>query len=283
MNRPARRLSLQLTPLLDLLLIVIFAQYLEVRESERGVAAQSAVLAEELQAARSESSQLRQMLDQASGLLDRMQQAMAQTSAQLADQQRVQERQQLDLEQSLARQRLLGHLMVELFQIPEPVIQSVLDPHREPPLAQSPQEVARLREQFRQMAESSPGEMVRHLLTFEEVRKRCDIWELHLRANPRRLVLKDRGVEHELPLRLASEAPSAPLDGAAFEQELYFLLKSLPQPKGLVIAVLTYDADSRNNVVEPAREAVQRVLNRLRADSAGRSQFEFADLGIPAL
>lgn len=278
MSRPARRLSLQLTPLLDLLLIVIFAQYLEVRESQRGVAAQNALLARELEVARTESTDLRRMLDQASRLLDDVQRAM---NAQLADQQRVQQRQQLDLEQSVARQRLLGRLMVELFQIPEPVIEAVLDPRREPPLAQSPQETARLREQFRKMAESSPGEMVRHLLTFDEVRKRCDIWELHLQANPRQLVLKDGGVVHELPLRLASEAPSAPLDGEALEQELYFLLKSLPQPKGLVIAVLTYDAASRNNVVEPAREAVQRVLSRLRADSVGRSQFEFADLGIP--
>jgi hypothetical protein len=275
-----RRLSLQLTPLLDLMLIVFFLQYIELRERE-GL---SEVAAETATAGRAATeSELRKLRQDYERTRDELVVSRAEAEALAADKARLlaaSGKTETDLERALARQTLLGELVVKLFHVPQPVIDRILDPGREPPVTQSPEELAQLRAQFQELASSGSGEMVKHLLTYAEVLKRADIWELHLSADPRELTLDDGTRVYRLSPRLESADRSAALDAPHFERELFELMKSLPQPKGLVLVLLTYDGGLRNNVVDPARDGVRNVLDRMRADSAGRSQFEFADLGI---
>lgn len=277
-----RKLTMQLTPLLDLLLIVIFAQYMDVRENADAASANMSQLSTELDSSRAEESRLRDSLEQAANLLKDANRAMTQSQSLLQRQQAEQKRLGERLDSAAQRQQMLGRLVVELFGIPQAVIDTLLDPNRIPPLGESTAEFERLREQFRQMAAASPEAMVKHLLTYDEIRKRCDIWELHLQPEPRQLTLQSDGENRAFPLPLQSTDLFAPLDQAEFEQQLYAELKSLPQPKGLVIVTLTYDFNLRGNVLEPARVAIERVIDRLRVESIGRSQIEFADLGIPS-
>jgi hypothetical protein len=280
MRIPARKLTMQLTPLLDLLLIVIFAQYMEVRDTEGARLANAAALRSELEQTRDESERLRAMLGGAADLLETAEQAMIDSRQSLEQQRIEQEETQAALDRANERQVILGRLVAELFNVPQAVVDAVLDPNRTPPVSESTEELQRLRERFREMAEASPGEVVRHLLAFEEIRKRTDIWEVHFSTNPRELTLDDDGTVYRFVPRLESEQPAAPLDAEHFERELYGLMSSLPQPKGLVIVLLTYDGELRNNVVEPARVAAREALQRMRVNSGGRSQFEFADLGV---
>lgn len=270
MTTARRKLSMQLTPLLDLLLIVIFAQYMEVRESAGEVEAGAASVQRSLEAAQTESANVRRELAET---LTALQAALAreQTDRTLYDR---------NLTAAVERQQLLGRLMVELFSIPPEVVESLLRPDRPLSEVESSADYQRLREQFRELAAATPGEMVRHLLTFSEVRKQCDIWELHIFNTDNSLRLKVNGEVRAVPLPLSGASDFAALDQAGFEQSLYTLLKSLPQPKGLVFITLTYDFSLRQNVLEPALLGLDRVIDRLRAEAAGRSRFEFADLGI---
>jgi hypothetical protein len=280
MSVARRKLTMQLTPLLDLLLIVIFAQYMEMRDSAGAATESVESLQQDLAAARSEVSSLQVELTQASRLLDQSTQTVSNAQTLLERQRAERAAQELRLEQSVRRQQLLGRLMVDLFQIPPDDVAAILDPERNPSIADSSPKFAQLRQKFQQMAAAEPQEMIRHLLTFDEVQKHCDIWELQLHPNPRELTIQIGGVQRRFILPLQDEQDFAPLDGAAFERELYTQIKSLPQPKALVLVTLTYEFDVRENLLGPAKTGIAYVIDRLRVESAGRSQFEFAELGI---
>lgn len=282
MSRPARRLTLQLTPLLDLLLIVIFAQFMEVRETDARRAAAAAHSEARLAAAERELAQHQSALADAFRLITQARRAM-ESSQELVQRHREDlVNRERSFEESLQRQQTLARLLVDYFQVPRELLDSILDSRRGAPLAESEEALERLRQEFRQLAEGDPGRIVKHLLTFDEVRKRCDIWELHLQASPRRLALLDPARQHhDFALPLTNERPGADLDQSAFERDLYSRLKSWPQPKSLVEVLFSYDADVRINVRDQAQESILRVLDRLRTESAGRTRFEFADFGIP--
>lgn len=284
-----RKLSLQLTPLLDLMLIVFFLQYVELWERED--ASQSVALAaqETLDDSREEQNRLLTEQREMRTELQRLQQELAVTRERSRELETHVERlrtaagqTESDLALAQARQSLLGELVVKLFRVPQPLVDRILDPRRDPPLTSSPEELAELREEFQRLASSGSGDMVRHILTYAEVLKRADIWEVHFGSDPTVMTLESSGRVYALSPPLAGVTRSSPLDRENFERELFALLKSLPQPKGLVLVLLTYDGNQRNNVLDPARDGIRNVLERMRVESGGRSQFEFADLGIVA-
>ncbi len=270
MNFTRRKLTLQLTPLLDMLLIVIFAQYLEMREQTGQVEAGALAVQTRLDDSQSEVDRLRLALADAAATVQALRREQR---AELASKDQ-------SLTRALERQQLLGRLMVDLFSIPPEVVDALLNPDRPPPAIASSEEFQNLREAFRQKAAATPGDMVRHLLTFSEVRKQCDIWELHLNSVTRMVELEVNGSRQSFPLPLDGSDDFAGLDQPAFEHALYSLMKTLPQPKGLVIVTLTYDYSLRSNLFEPARLGIDHVVDRLRVEAAGRSRFEFADLGV---
>ncbi|MFG0297326.1 MAG: hypothetical protein ACF8PG_15570 [Maioricimonas sp. JB045] len=268
MTRPRKKIALQLTPLLDLLLIVIFAQYMEVRQQESSTleAAQEAV--ESREEAVTRLATLEEMHELAAGELARAQQNAVELSSRNAQLREDAMRAEQALEQVRAQQRVVGELLTELFAIPPEDVQKILDPSREPPIAQSPEERQRLRERFREMAEQDSGEMIMHLLSYEEIRKRCDVWELHV--DDHNVATLDTGAR-TFRFRVVPEE---------FEAHVFGLYKSLPQPKGLVIILYTYDRDTRVSITETIGRDLQRLVGRMREDSGNRTRFEYADLGI---
>jgi hypothetical protein len=266
-SRP-RRLALQITPLVDMLLVILFLQYLDSRQQQEATLATASEAnkernraAAQLVLTESREQEIRAKLDQASEFISRLnaesrareERAVAAESA---------------LERADAQQRVLGELLVELFQLPADQVAAVLDPARDPPLAASPAEVERLRSTFREFAENSPGAMIRHLLTYEEIRKRCDLWDLFIDAEG--IATLDTGGT-QVRFRVQPET---------FEEDLFRRYKSLPQAKDLVILLLSVDRRSEREFVQPVRTALPHVVDRMRADSGGRTRFEYADLGV---
>lgn len=268
MRARSRKLSVQLTPLLDLLLIVMFAQLLDVRGHEadsRQVAGEAQAAQEKLteQLASLEQAQA-DSLDELRKLRDRNEELAGNLAQRTSDAETAEER----LDRALAQQRVLGELVTELFQVPPNDLEELFNEGRTPPIAESPEELQRLRERFREMSEQSAGAMILHLLSYEEIRKRCDVWNLHV--DGKGIAEFDTGAQ-TFRLRVSS---------ADFEQELFRVYKSIPQPKSLVIVLLTYDRDSRKAVTDAVEDAIPRLLDRMREDSGGRARFEYANLGI---
>jgi hypothetical protein len=275
--RIRRRLSLQLTPLLDLLLIVIFAQYLEVREkSLRAEASAEQRATTEIAAVRSRHADDERRLREAQARL-------AELEDRLGERQRELEAEVAEL---LERQEHVGDLVAEMFKVPDEMIESALQSLAATDQPRSPEELEALRQEFRNLGARRGHEAIKHLLTHEELRKRVDIWEITIdRAGFVRLNTGD-GIQQ---FRFDAELPDQPLsveeqqrrsDRAAerFANRLFDLYKSLPQPKSVVILLFSY-GNIPYGVRKPAFDGLRIAADRMRTDSNGRSRFEYATLG----
>jgi len=272
----AKRLSLQLTPLLDLLLIVIFAQYLEIEQTTQSEQQERSVaLAEqqfELQELREKLQFTEQVLKATQNFREEAEEKLSSVSEQRQAERSASASEQEQLETRLRdvtdqRDRII-RAFKKIYAQSSEEIRKLLDKLAQTagmPQPVSPERINRLAEE---MAESEPRDLATFLLAYEEIRKRCDIWELHL--DPRGVVqLFDGERRHEF-------RAGSPDD---FERNLFSLYKSLPQSKGLVILLVSYGdvrADLRQNVLL----ALPSVTDRMREDADGRTRFEYAVIGF---
>lgn len=267
----SKRLALQLTPLLDLLLIVIFAQYLEIEQK-----ATVETEARTVQAARQQylMDQSREQLRHTQEVLRNIQvfreqaeQQLAETRAQLDSLEQTQQETQTRLEEvARQRDRVLSAVQQALAGADERVT-DLLKQLAETPETQrslSPEQAQQLADD---LSQADPRDLAVLLLAYEEIRKRCDIWELHL-DNQGRYTLFDGTQRHVFRATTAEE----------FERRLFETYKSLPQPKSLVILLASFGevrADLRQNMLL----SLPTVIERMRRDASGLVRFEYALIG----
>jgi regulator of replication initiation timing len=246
-----RRLSLQLTPLLDLLLIVIFAQYLEVRS----VAKQEVEQVEtQRQAAIADTDLLRQQLADLQHKLDEWE-AHSRASNRIEH----------------ANKEQLGQLFGELFHIPEATIQRIAKQRSQDQAGLSPAEIAVLRKEFQALATARGDQVVDHLLTFTEMKKRFDVWELYIEDNGALIVSSG---SHRKRLQTGIiETPEQ------FSDELFRIYKTFPQTKSVVLILVSY-GDARLLHRLAVIKGLPEVTERMRLDSNGTARFEYAVLGF---
>ncbi|MCA9076916.1 MAG: hypothetical protein KDA93_17960 [Planctomycetaceae bacterium] len=263
-----RRLTMQLTPLLDLLLIVIFAQFMDVQEREATTVDEAKLAVEKRYQAEAELADLHTSHEQAVGALEE--------AATMVSELRTENRQlteqssqlQTEVERAVAQQRLLGELVSQLFNVPDETIAEVLTPSGANQPAASAKQRAFLEEQFRELSMQKAGRMIRHLLSYDEMRKRCDLWELHIDETGwfnLKVGKQERGFRADTP--------------DEFSNRLYAIYKSLPEPKQLVVIMLSY-GDARADVREAAIQGLPHVTERMRQDAGGTFRFEYAVLGF---
>ncbi|MFN6106098.1 MAG: hypothetical protein ACK5EA_16835, partial [Planctomycetaceae bacterium] len=181
-------------------------------------------------------------------------------------------------EQSLARvaaeerlqleQRQFDHLaslVGQLFDIDEPALADLLT-------TRSPDEQTRIRQALARIRDSHGIEGLRQILTFAELEKRCDLWQLHV---------EDDGICHirsgDLETRLRTDSADR------FAAELHKFYRTLPESKSLVMVLLSWDDASRLSW-DNAERVMDQTLNRLRIEEDRRIRFESAVLGyLPRL
>ena len=272
----ARRITFQLTPLLDLLLIVIFAQYIEVRETarqtEQAAVRRVAQMDAQLQEQAATAAQLQSARTSAAEAYRQLQSELEEISRRAAESEQDLVKRVAELTAALEEARTqrdtVGELVTALFEVPEPIIQDALKLSAPGETPRTDETARQARRMFEQLAASRADEIVKHLLTYNELRKRCDIWDLYI---------TDAGVTQFTDGRVRREfrAPTA----EDFENHLFQVYKSLEQPKGLVIILVAY-GDARFQWRRAALEGLSPAAERMRADSSGRTQFEFAVLGF---
>jgi hypothetical protein len=152
-----RRLSLQLTPLLDLLLIVIFAQYLEVRHD-------TALVQQTQQRQREEVERERETLRA----------------------QREQQRQATDSLQAQLDQ--VSHVLAETFAVPERVLGELVRLRQQGNEADAARlEAARL--QLASLLGDRAENYVDFVTQYAEMQKHVTLWELHLQNSGQALLI----------------------------------------------------------------------------------------------
>ncbi len=265
MNR--RRITFQLAPLLDMLLIVFFTQYLEM---------QTMVERERLAAADARAS-----ADTGSDALERRVAHLDAENRKLVGEIAAAEKAQTEIEGLRTRQQELeaalrdvsrqrdaaGAAAAEMFRLPEAVVARFLSPARDAP-GLSPEDAATLKKTLKALAENRAEETTRHLLTWAELRKRSDIWDVYLEPNG--TTRFDTG-ERKTEFRAVT--------ADAFARDLFERYKTSPQPKSMVIILVSW-GNTPARYREAAIEGVRRAADEMRQDSAGRSRFEYAVLGF---
>ncbi len=240
----ARRLTLQLTPLIDLLMIVMFAQYMEVRiVAER----QAEKVASESQITSEENEILRRQVDEWE-----------------AQQRRVDRKQHRETEQ-------LGELIRELFQIPDATLNKILQPRSKGEAGGlSPAEITDLKARFQQLANSRGDQVVDHLLTFNEMRKQFDIWEVYMDEDG--VLLITVGPDRQQIKSKVVETPEA------FVEAMLQVQRQFPSTKDTVLILCRYGDCQLLNKLSMTR-GLPAIAQRWKNDGQGMTHFEYAVFG----
>ena len=271
-----RRLVLQLTPLLDLLFIVLFAQFIDLQEASRREIGQETRRREqetrrreeaeraELEAGKlrtdalSQLSELNQKLEQAEIEKRRLNRELELARAETAKEGMARE----ELEKLAARDRVaIGQLVQNVLRINQDsilqAIQGAPAPDRQ-----------RLRASFEEMSTKSAAAVIHHLRATEELKKRADLWEVYISD------------DNTIRVTVVGEVMAENLQASSADQLANTIAEAARQrgePKSLVIILLSWsNADRRTR--DLARQALDDVVTVLKANWPGK-RIEVAPLG----
>ena len=225
-----RAVRFQLTALMDLLLIIVFAQFLELRQR-----ADEAKVTQ-----RQEIQTIKNDFETKTTAIQTQ-----------ADQER--QRQSELLERSM--QVLRNSFASAAADQPQAPIQEVVQ------------------QQMKQMADTDSESLIRFLVGYDELLKRADVWTVHAKATGEITLKAGERVE---AFRLEAGRQSERV--TEFEDEFYQAYRHLPQPKGLVVMLVSYDFRSTAGVYQVMVDAVPNAVERMRLE-APQIRFEYTILG----
>ncbi len=244
-----RRLAMQLTPLLDLLLIVMFSQYIENRH--RNVALQASIAAREQevdvrrQQLEDEVAEQKKSLDQLAKTYDERFHSIINQHHQIGS----------ILAESL---NLPGNVMAEVLKLR--TSGSVDDADRLEGASQRLQELMQARGE----------EVFRFMLRVDEMQKHVTIWEVCVQENGQAFITDS---EQSFTADFSSEAELA--------SRLFESSKSFSEPKTLVVVLLTW-GDAQAGARRRATDAMPLLMEQLRRDAAGTRWYDFSIVGYRA-
>ncbi len=268
-----RRITLQLTPLLDLLLVVIFAQYIHMEQTAgrqvEAAASEAQVridaIGEEIETARKERSDADikrlQAFEELKGRDETLTEARGEISAlrtRVKELEISSEEQRRQHREDLTR---LGRIAANLLRIDPVLFAETME-------SLPADEVRGLKEGFEDLRGKSAEALIRHLREIDAIRKRCDLWEVHIETEGR-ILFRFTG---------ADEADSF---WAGSSED--FVLKAqkgiarAAEPKSLVLILFSY-SDATWGARQPVEEGVDLLKIWLRKEFTGKA-FHVARMG----
>jgi len=157
-----------------------------------------------------------------------------------------------------------------LFKVPDAEVQKIAKRRGQDSTVLSPSEVESLQKRLRELASARSDQVIDYLLTFSEMKKRFDLWEIYIEENGSLSV--DSGT-HQKRLQTGIVETSD-----QFSEEMFKLYKSFPQSKSVVLILVSY-GDSRLSHRLAVINGLPEVTERMRTDSNGTVRFEYAVLG----
>jgi hypothetical protein len=264
-----RRFTLQLTPLLDLLFIVLYAQYIDLQEATRREIAQATVQREQAQVAKHEADKLRtDALERLDDLNHKLEQADIEKrrlsrELELARAETEKESQARgDLEKLAARDRqAIGQMVQNLLRINQDAILGALQ-------GAAPADQQKLRVEFEEIKNTSAAGIIHHLRATVELKKRADLWEVYIDDNNTvRLTLVGNVVAENVQVAEPDQLTNTLAEAA----------RQRGEPKSLVVILLSWsNADRRTR--DTVRRAVDNLVTVMKAEWPGK-RIEVAPLG----
>lgn len=283
-----RKVTFQLTPLLDLLLIVIFAQYLEMRNSSADAQEQAAKEAtrnqSELRAATASNASLQRDLEAARKLAADRNRAIADLNRKL----NTDEGRQKLLED---QRNLLARQMAKLFDMPEKELAKVLKPLFTRDGPRRKQQIKKIEARIAKLRKSDPHRILRHVVKHQELLKRADIWEIHIARDNTATVSIDgkssKVTYSATPIKTTGDKEKDDAEyrryfrelKADFVRKMVAYYKSLPQTKNVIIVLLSEGKGVTGFTYRAARDGMADVGLRIATEAGGRVQIVTAELG----
>lgn len=253
-----RRLTFQLTPLLDLLLIVMFAQYMEVQQT----AASSENEIEE-RASELEQRKSRLTAEFEARRLELERQYAKQNESLATTRQRYSEQFQSVIDQ----QQQAGNALAKALNLPGTLVEEVLQLRS----ANSNGDADRLEAaaaQLQQVLKSRGSELLRFLIRFDEMQKHVSVWEIHIQESGQVLF-----TDNEQTTFHSFETVDE------FVTRSFESSKSFSEPKPLVIVLVTY-GDCQKRFRDRATAGMPLLVERLRRDAGNTRWFDFSLMGF---
>jgi hypothetical protein len=253
-----RKITFQLVPLLDLMLIVIFAQLMEARQLTERDSSRAVQALEQSRAATETSLHEQQRVSEIAADLARERKQAVGLQAELT---RLQVDSAARLSEARAERDRIAALAADLFQIPDELLRKVIQ-------ARSPDELARVRKLLSGFPSANDPDVVKQLLTVDRLRKTCEVWDIHIDANSivRLSNRRDNG-------SFRADSPTE------FEKEFFEWYRRLPPAKSVIIITLSW-SDATAQARESARIGLRQTIEKLHSDGQGRTLFEYVEVGF---
>lgn len=259
----SKRVRFQLTPLMDLLLIIVFAQFLDVRETSQeqtaSLEAQREKLTEQISRERSELAGIREAITSQQRQLTRQR-----DEARAARDEAVRQ-----VEVRLSEMQTAMTMISEYFDVND---DAIARPNA-PADASSRDPIEQAIEQASDLAKSEPDAVIRFLIGHAELLKRAEVWTVHAGENN---IIRVASGDRSEAFRLESRTQAKRTEEVA--EQLFAAYKQFNQPKGLVVMLVSFDPQSVAGVYQPMIDAMPQTLERLRSD-APETRFEYTVLG----
>lgn len=246
-----KQLTFQLTPLLDLLLIVIFAQYMEVQQTAES--GESLIQAQQSELENS-YQQRRQQLESAHAAdMNSLEASRARYAKQVQD--------------IVDQHRRVGATLAETFNMPARMMEEALrlkTAGQTGDAKRMEMAVSRLKE----LLESRQSELLRFMIRYDEMQKHVSVWELHLLDSGQGLF-----TDGTLTRRLSFESPEE------FATMCFEASKAFEEPRPLTLILMTY-ADTQAGFRRSAIDGLPIAVQRLRDGAGGTRWYDYSLMGF---
>lgn len=273
--KPPRRLVLTLTPLLDLMLVVIFAQYMDLQQASAARVRAERLRAEDATRARSDMEKARESAFQSLkkrnedlAALREKSQTLVNENSRLREELAVlseRHKKELEEERRKAREQILAIArgFQEVLDVPNEVMEKALE-------GSTPEEIRDMQRDVAELRGKSLPAIVKHLRKAAEFRKLWDVWEVHINPDEStRIMVGDKVVRDGLFVKSKDD----------FFVQTEALFKDTGEPKSFVLVLVSY-----GDVTRSARDGVMGGLEltkeKLRNHWSSEKQIQVAKLGF---
>ncbi len=258
----SRSSRFQLSSLMDLLLIIVFAQYLEFHRSS-----DAAKIASEQQIAAVQES-LEEAFERQAGEVDQLRERLIFENRKLRQQR---DQAVVTADEASRRQAMMEALIERLLNVDPEIVNRDLSPES----SSESLEAAMQRADAIRRADST--DLLRFLAGYDELLKRAEIWTLHV--SDRRDTELQPGSNVEATQRFRLEAGSQSARAEEFVAQMRAAYSQIPQPKGLVVILVSFSPRAIAGHYQPVLDAMPDVIEWLNKDAGGRTRFEYAVIG----
>lgn len=241
-----RRLSLQLTPLLDLMLIVMFSQYIENRN-------------------RVSTAEL-ELKDVEAELLRRDEELTRQLAEREASLDELRKSYDLKFQSVLDQHQRAAELLAGALDLPAAAVTEILK-LRTAGRAEEADRLQQASDEIRRQLTEDGQDVFRFFLQVDEMQKHVTVWEVHLQDNGLARVT-DGTTSSIVDFQTATE----------FETEVFETTKKFADPKTLVVVLLTW-GDAQGGARQKASDGIPGLLELLRRNAGGTRWFDFSIVG----